>query len=154
MKQRVKNVFFDNLFWPWPLHITWIRILPYHLHTIACGDQANFVRGCQTLTFLFVFVLVDEGRKDPNTTKSGPSSAREQNVIKWCLAGVALMGQHWMLAWQLCHFSGDPVQYRKETLYFCDFSVCVCVWGGSGPPVSPSGSPRALSINVPNMSHP
>ena len=34
-----------------------------------------------------------------------------------------------MLAWHFCHFSGDPVKYCKETLYFVNFQ-CVC--GGEG----------------------
>ena len=29
----------------------------------------------------FFFCLVDEGREDPNTTISGPSSARQRNAI-------------------------------------------------------------------------
>ena len=28
--------------------------------------------------------------------------------FKWRFAGVPLKVQHWMLAWQLCDFSGDP----------------------------------------------
>ena len=31
-----------------------------------------------TTFYLFVCFLVDEGRKDPNTTISGPTSARQQ----------------------------------------------------------------------------
>ena len=31
-------------------------------------------------TFLF---LIDEGREDPSTTISGPSSARQRNAIRW-----------------------------------------------------------------------
>ena len=54
----------------------------------------SFVRGGGGATvtfffcFFFVFVLVDEGREDPNTTISGPSSARQRNAIlmafRWC----------------------------------------------------------------------
>ena len=41
---------------------------------ISCADPESFVRGGPTLTtFFFKF---DEGRKDPNTTISRPSSAR------------------------------------------------------------------------------
>ena len=37
-----------------------------------------FFRGGPTLTAFFsFFFLVDEGREDPNTTKYGPSSARQ-----------------------------------------------------------------------------
>ena len=43
------------------------------------------IRGGPALT---IFFLVDEGRKDPNTTISGPSSARQRNTIymafPWC----------------------------------------------------------------------
>ena len=45
---------------------------------MACADQENFVRGGPTLTFFFI---VDEGWEDPNTTISGPSSARQRNAI-------------------------------------------------------------------------
>ena len=42
-----------------------------------CADPESFVRGGPTLTFF----LVDEGREDPNTTLSGPSSACQRNAI-------------------------------------------------------------------------
>ena len=48
---------------------------------IACADPESFVRGGLTLTRFFCCFLVDEGRKDPNTTISGPSSARQRNAI-------------------------------------------------------------------------
>ena len=44
----------------------------------ACADPESFVRGGPTQTFFF---LVDEGREDQNTPKSGPSSARQPNDI-------------------------------------------------------------------------
>ena len=37
------------------------------------------------------FVLVDEGRKDPNTIISGQSASRQ---LKWRFAGVPMMAQH------------------------------------------------------------
>ena len=43
-----------------------------------CADPDSFARGGPALT---TFFLVDEGRKDPNTTISGPSSARQRNAI-------------------------------------------------------------------------
>ena len=49
----------------------------------SCADPERFVRGGPTLTSC----LVDEGREDPNTTLSGPSSARQQIDIKWRIAG-------------------------------------------------------------------
>ena len=41
-----------------------------------------------------VFFLVDEGRDDPNTTISGPTSARQQTSLKWSFTVVPLMAQH------------------------------------------------------------
>ena len=49
-----------------------------------CADLQSFVRVGSTLTTLF---LVDEGREDPRTTISGPSSARQRNAIN----GVSLV---------------------------------------------------------------
>ena len=37
---------------------------------------------CQRGSNYDKFFLVNEGREDPNTTNSGPSSARQQNAIK------------------------------------------------------------------------
>ena len=54
----------------------------------ACADLESFVWGSNFDVFFFVFFflfslfLVDEGREDPNTTISGPSSARQRNAIK------------------------------------------------------------------------
>ena len=45
------------------------------LITDTCADPESFVREAPT------FFLIDEGREDPNTTKSGPSSARLGNAI-------------------------------------------------------------------------
>ena len=40
------------------------------------------------MTFFFFFFLIDKGREDPNTTISGPSSARQRNAnemaFRWC----------------------------------------------------------------------
>ena len=41
-------------------------------------DPESFVRGVPTLTFLFL--LVDEGREDPNTTQIGPSLAHQRSL--------------------------------------------------------------------------
>ena len=48
-----------------------------------CTNPGSFVREGPTLTsfFSFLFFLVDEGREDPNTTKSGPLSAHQRNAF-------------------------------------------------------------------------
>ena len=51
-----------------------------------------------------------------------------ETPLKWHFAAGPMMAQHIMLA----DFSGDPDQYCKETLYFCDFPGGG--GGGSGPP--------------------
>ena len=45
---------------------------------MSCTDPEKFVRGGPTLTTFFL--TVDEGREDPSTTLSGPSSARQRRV--------------------------------------------------------------------------
>ena len=40
------------------------------------ADPESYVRGGPTFTF-----LVDEGREDQNTTRGGPSLARQRNAI-------------------------------------------------------------------------
>ena len=61
-----------------------------------CADPESFIRGGPTLTtFFFIFIfLFDEGRENPGTTISGPSSAHQPNAIKWRFAGVPMMAQH------------------------------------------------------------
>ena len=44
------------------------------------GSRKKF-RGGPTLKTFFFLLQVDEGRVGPNTTISGPSSARQQNAI-------------------------------------------------------------------------
>ena len=44
----------------------------------TCGDPESFVRGGPNLTRFFL----DEGREDPNTPISRPSSARQPNTIE------------------------------------------------------------------------
>ena len=66
---------------------------------------------CQRGSNFEAFFLVDEGREDPNTTKSGPPLARQRNAIE--------IAFHWRVddgptlnasLIALC-FSGDPDQY-------------------------------------------
>ena len=45
------------------------------------ADPESFFRGGPTLTTFFFVFLVAEGKEDPNTTKSGPSSARQRSAI-------------------------------------------------------------------------
>ena len=45
------------------------------------GSRKFCQRGTKLTFFLFCFLLVDEGREDPSTTISGPSSAHQQNAI-------------------------------------------------------------------------
>ena len=46
-------------------------------------DPESYVRGGQTLAtfFLYLSILVDQGRDDPNVTKIEPSSACLRNAI-------------------------------------------------------------------------
>ena len=60
------------------------KLLPRSIFP-ACG-KVFLMRGSRTFcqrgsNFDNVFFLVDEGRKDPNTTINGPSSARQRNAI-------------------------------------------------------------------------
>ena len=66
------------------------------------------------------FFLVDEGREDPNTTKSGPSSAHQQNAN-----GVSLAGRWWPNI-ECCHgsfvtFHGIQTSFDKEPYSFVFF---------------------------------
>ena len=68
------------------------------LTALVLSVRMPFMRGsrkfCQRgFNFDNVF-LVNEGREGPSTTISGPSTARQQNAIKWRYAGVLMMAQH------------------------------------------------------------
>ena len=55
------------------------------LHINSCADPESSVRGGPTSTTLFF--QFDEGREGPNTTRSGPSTARSETPFKWRFAG-------------------------------------------------------------------
>ena len=55
--------------------------------TPSCTDPESFIRGGPTIGRFFVLFLVDEGRKDPNTTEIWPSPACKRNAIDVSLAG-------------------------------------------------------------------
>ena len=57
----------------------------------------KFFRGVPNLITFFFLLLHGEGRKDPNTTISGPSTARQRQPFKWRFAGGPMVAQHWML---------------------------------------------------------
>ena len=50
-------------------HFAWIQMF--------CQRGSDF----DNVFFVVVFFLVNEGRDDPNTTISGPTSTRQQNAI-------------------------------------------------------------------------
>ena len=50
---------------------------------LACADPESCARGGPTLTTFFVVVFVFR-REDPNTTESGPLSARQRNDSLAC----------------------------------------------------------------------
>ena len=64
--------------------------------------------------FLFLF---DEEMKDPNTTISGPTTARQRNVS---LAG-PMMANHWMLECKLCEFKGIRTSIAINSYIFVIF---------------------------------
>ena len=60
-----------------PLHEI---LVPIAFAQMSCDDPESFARGCPTLSVSFY-----DRREDLNSTKSGPSSARQRNAI-----GIAL----------------------------------------------------------------
>ena len=112
----------------------------------TCADQESFVREGPTLTTIFIFILVDEGREDPSTTISGPSSTRQRNAIKWRF----LMAFRWRVddgptlnaGLLVAIFRGSgPV--LLENPMFCDFSE-----EGVRTPCPPSGSAHVDYIQI------
>ena len=47
-----------------------------------CNSNVSHARIMKVLSGGPTFVFLDEGREDPNTTKSGPSSASQRNAIQ------------------------------------------------------------------------
>ena len=92
----------------------------------------SFARGGPTLkTF-----LVEEGTEDPNTTKSGPLSARQQNAILMVFRWRANDGPTLNAGLIDVILQRIRTRIAKKPYIFCDFS-----WGGGGggsrsPPVS------------------
>ena len=61
---------------------------------LKCGSRKVCQRGSNfDNAFLSFVVLDDEGRKDPNTTISGPSPISE-TPFKWHFASVPILAQH------------------------------------------------------------
>ena len=93
--------------------------------------QKVFTRANPALPRFFVVVVVVvvlyEGKKDPNSIKSKPSSARQRNAIKWRFAGGAIMAQ----LGSFVIFQGVRTSIAKEPYIFVIFQE------GSGPPAPP-----------------
>ena len=70
-------------------------ILRLFLVHVGMRASRNFCQRRSKLDNIFVclFVLVDDGREDQNTTKSGPSLARQQNAISMAFCWRADDGQ-------------------------------------------------------------
>ena len=56
--------------------LLYLCVISKGIDSPACADSESIVKGVQLWLF-----LVDEGSKDPNTTISGPSSARQRKAI-------------------------------------------------------------------------
>ena len=78
---------------------------PGHTQLYLASSMHLYMRLSKTICILHVqieggsnfdnvFFYDDEWREYPNTTKSGPSSARQLNAIKWRFAGGPMMAQH------------------------------------------------------------
>ena len=63
----------------------------------------GMLHACSAFILCFFSLMSDEERKDPNTTISGPSAARQQNATEM-MAHI----ERWIGS---CDFSGDPDQY-------------------------------------------
>ena len=83
-------------------------------------SMRGYIKFCQRGQTLHTLFLVGEGRKDPNTIISGPSSARQRkrHLTKRHL-GVSLACRGWanIERWLLAlGFSGDPDQLLRNPI--------------------------------------
>ena len=84
------------------------------------------------LYFCCCFILVDEGREDPNTTISGPSLARQRGV-RWRADGGPTLNAGLVALW--FYRGSGPVSIAKKPYIFVIFFQ-----GGRSGPRPPSGS--------------
>ena len=63
---------------------------------LYASDIPRSIKFCQRGSNFEVFVCLffDEGKEDPSTTNSGPSSAHQQNAFRWRFSGVLMVAQH------------------------------------------------------------
>ena len=87
------------------------------------ADPESFVRGCPTQNIFLVY----KGKEDPNTTKSGSSSAHQRPNVECWLGSFVI-------------FHGIRTSIDKEPYRFVIFQV------RSGSPPPPSGSAIYLII--------
>ena len=86
--------------------------------------------------------LDDEGRKDPNTTISGPSSTHQRNAISMAFRWRADVGPTLSAGLVACvDFQGIRTSIAKKPYIFVIFQG-----GGSGPPVPHPGSAHEVSM--------
>ena len=98
-----------------------VKQLVFFKKTLFMRGSRKFCQRGPTLTFF----LFDEGRKDPNTNISCPSTAwARRTPFKWRFAGGPMMAQHWMLDWWLCDFKGIRTSIPKEPHIFVIFQGC------------------------------
>ena len=96
-------------------------------------DPESFARGGGG----YLFFLLDEGREDPNTTKSGPSSARQRNTIQ--------MAFRWRA--YHCWLGSFVILQGIRTSLICLYFLGERGYGPPAPP-PPSGSAHERSPNV------
>ena len=81
----IKSLHFYNIKWPFGdsrVH-GWLVILYITIFSRVLRSAILHARIQNILSNCANVFLVDKGREDPNTTISGPSSARQWNAIKW-----------------------------------------------------------------------
>ena len=98
-------------------------------------DPKSFFRGGVQLFFL------DEGREDPNTTNSGPSSASQRNTIqtafRWLAHDGSTLNADWLESFVIFKESG-----RALLNFLCFFS------GGGGGGIGPPAPSPSVSAHV------
>ena len=80
--------------------------MPHALIQIVCQKGSNII-SLQRRFFCLFYGKIRRTKCQYLWATIGPPGKRHLNTI----AGVPLMAQHYMLAWLLCDFSGDRVQY-------------------------------------------
>ena len=119
----------------------WWRVLTYAYVALLIRGSRKFCQRGSNSDVGFLSRWSVGGSKLP--LKAGHHWLASETPFKWRFAGVPMMAQHWILAWQLCDFQGIRTSIAENRYIFVIFH---CLSGSAHAAYNDIGSGEKIEM--------